>query len=121
MDVMKSLINFMIALKLLICNYLISLSNRLKNPCNKKYFEDLSNEIEEYYSSIISKDINPEEKDILKICNALKNMRNQIEKFFEENKLHKLYYDNTSFHDISKDNDRLCKFCLIKKVNLSLM
>jgi hypothetical protein len=56
------------------------------------------------------------EKEIFILCNALILMGQKIENFFEENKLYDTYLENTSFFDISNDNDRFCKFCLIKKV-----
>jgi hypothetical protein len=109
----------------------------LKVPWNQKYLEDLSfennnnnNNFNNNKNSSISlneknhnlntyennNNNNSQEKEIIELCKALKNMSNQIDIFFEENKLHKLYLEESTFYDLGVDNDRFCKFCLIRKV-----
>lgn len=56
------------------------------------------------------------EKELFTLCNSLILMGQKIEKFFAENKVYNKYLEITSFNDISNDNDRFCKFCLLKKV-----
>ena len=89
----------------------------MKVPWNQKYLEELSLE-NENSSSMYSKKVNSQEKDIIELCKGLKNLGTQVDSFLEENTMHKLYCDNTTFYDIAIDNDRFCKFCLFKKVNL---
>ena len=36
--------------------------------------------------------------------------------FFEKNENHKIFLEKTTLNDITEENDRLCKFCLLKKV-----
>ena len=85
-------------------------------PWNQKYLEELSNE-KENNSSIYMNDKNSQEMDIIELCKALKCLSEEIEVFFEDNKLHKLYCENSTFYDIAIDNDRFCKFCLFRKVH----
>lgn len=59
--------------------------------------------------------MNSSEKDILEICQALKIMGLKLDEFFDQNLTHKSLCENTSFYDLSKCNDRICKFCLVKK------
>lgn len=96
-------------------------------PWNQKYLEELSND-KDNNSSIYGNEKNSQEKEIIELCKALKNLAEEIDLFFEENKLHKLYCENSTFFDIAVDNDRFCKFCLFRKVikfiyinNLSLI
>lgn len=90
----------------------------MKIPWNYKFLEEVYNsEVEQAdNSSIYSKSKNCSEKEITHLSRAIRDISDQIDLFFENNHIHKFYLEKTTFYDVTKDNDRFCRFCYLKKV-----
>ena len=56
-------------------------------------------------------------RQVINITNALEELKNKIEFFFMNNKIHQKYLTEASFGECSNINNRFCKFCFLKKVN----
>jgi len=66
--------------------------------------------------SIYSRRKNSAEKELLELSNAIKELNDKVIDFFGKNENHKIYLESTTFYETTEDNDRFCRFCLIKKV-----
>jgi len=89
----------------------------LKIPWNLKYLEEgYISETSENNVSIYSKRKNSSEKELIDLSKALKELNIKVMDFFEKNENHKIFLEKTTLNDITEENDRLCKFCLLKKV-----
>lgn len=89
----------------------------MKIPWNFKYLEDgYASENTENNISIYSKRKNSGEKELIDLSKALKELNNKILEFFGRSEKHKAFLEKTTFNDITEENDRFCRFCLLKKV-----
>ena len=77
--------------------------------------QDIFKEIEEY---------NKEQENLLDSQNINRNIFEKFEdeylKFIESKIDHKFYGGHLTFHNLNKANSRICRYCLIKKVNYRL-
>lgn len=94
----------------------------MKNPWNLKYIEDGDNsETTENNVSIYSKRKNSGEKELFELSKALKELNSKVIDFFEQNETYEMFLENVTFHDITEENNRFCKFCLLKKVKITFI
>lgn len=91
----------------------------MKIPWNLKFIEEGDNsETTENNVSIYSKRRNSGEKELIELSKALKDLDKKVADFFELNEIHNIFLEKTTFHDITEENNRFCKFCLLKKVKI---
>ncbi len=91
----------------------------MKIPWNLKFIEESYNsETSENNVSIYSKRKNSGERELIELSKALNELNTNMNDFFFQNGAHKIFLEKTTFNNITEENDRFCKFCLLKKVKI---
>lgn len=91
----------------------------MKIPWNLKYLEDdYNSETTENNVSIYSKRKNSGERELIELSKALKELEAKVMDFLEKNETHKIFLEKTTLNEITEENNRFCKFCLLKKVEI---